>query len=186
MLVRLVLPPGFAFPTGWGWWLRPAKSAVVENHFEDVSEAPQGEMVATGTVNQRSPEAALVGDVASMSPEGSDGQLTEDRQFESSSVVAEARAGAAPTLSWNLLLMIGWACIVATRLGMLLTAALQVRVWVMRARPIVDPALSQLFADCQRRTGVRRRVQIRNSESCTTPLVVGFWRPVILLPAAVL
>ena len=28
IVVRLVLPPDFAFPTGWGWWLRPEQAAV--------------------------------------------------------------------------------------------------------------------------------------------------------------
>ena len=36
------------------------------------------------------------------------------------------------------------------------------------------------------RVGIRRRVELRNSESCTTPVVVGWSRPVILMPSLVL
>jgi beta-lactamase regulating signal transducer with metallopeptidase domain len=153
VLVRLLLPPDFAFPTGWGWWVRsdqasvsspapPPPPQVIPNHAADAAQhAP-----STGT---HEPTTSA-------------------------------------TLPFALILMIAWLGIVAARCGMLLTAALQVHVWVSRAQPILDPGLLDVLDECRDRVGVRRAVELRNSESCSTPLVVGVWRPVLLLPSAVL
>jgi len=153
IVVRLLAPPGLAFPTGWGWWLRPWQVAAS-------TDAPPG-----GALNRSSQEARA--------PE------------KPAAAVAASPAGPG-AVSWSVVLMIGWLGIVTARCGMLLTAALEVRVWVSRARPIVDPAVLRLLADSCHRVGVRRSVGLRNSESCATPLVVGVWRPVLLLPSAVL
>lgn len=155
VLVRLLLPPDFAFPTGWGWWFR--------------SE----------------PLAASLPAPASAPVQGNLLHATEGSPLASGSDKPEATV-ASTTLPIALILMIAWMGIVAARCGMLLTAALQVHVWVSRAHPILDPAFLELLDECRDRVGVRRRVELRNSESCSTPLVVGIWHPVLLLPAAVL
>jgi beta-lactamase regulating signal transducer with metallopeptidase domain len=154
IVVRLVLPPGFAFPTGWGWWLRPQQVAV----------SSETGPTAQPTDGLR-PQLDRLADTRGAAPASPEGR------------------GA---LSLSVLLMIGWLGIVAARCGMLLTAGLQLRVWVSRARPILDPTVLGLLEESRRRVGVRRTVQLRNSESCATPLVVGVWRPVLLLPSAVL
>jgi beta-lactamase regulating signal transducer with metallopeptidase domain len=82
--------------------------------------------------------------------------------------------------------MLGWLGIAAARLGMLLTAAVQVRVWARRADSIDDPRLWQMLDECRERMRVTKLVDLRNSEACSTPLVVGFRQPTILLPSAVL
>lgn len=152
VLVRLVLPPSLASPTGWSWWFRPP--SVTTQHLATPTVAP--------TNNQ--------GEIKSPSP----------------SSAPAAAPGGIETFSLSVLLMMGWLGIVAARFGMLLTAGLQVRVWVLRARPITDPKLLGLLRDSRQRVGIRRSVDLRNSESCATPLVVGVWRPVILLPSTVL
>ena len=154
IVVRLVLPPGFAFPTGWGWWLRPQHVAVS-------SESGPPAQPTDGLRRQL------------------------DRLADTSGADPASSEGRGP-LSLSVLLMIGWLGIVAARCGMLLTAGLQVRVWVSRARPILDPTVLGLLEESRRRVGVRRTVELRNSESCATPLVVGVLRPVLLLPSAVL
>ncbi len=157
VLLRLVVPTDFAFPTGWGWWLRPAQQTTVlasnVDHAEEVQVS--GQAGRTGNSSHVESEPAAV-------------------HSETSS------------LSWSVLLMLGWLGIVIARLGMLLTAALQIRVWVARARLIADEQLHRLLDDSCRRVGIRRTVRLRNSEACTTPLVVGNWRPVILLPSSVI
>jgi hypothetical protein len=71
-------------------------------------------------------------------------------------------------------------------LGFLAWGQVRVRKWVREAEPIDDPELYSLLEDCRERLGCRWLVELRNSESCTTPVVVGVRRPVILLPKQVL
>ncbi len=155
VLIRLVLPPDFAFPTGWGWWVRAEPTAVASSAAQPVT-LPQPESVNTPGSVPAAPSTVQPDSPASTS------------------------------VPVGMILMIAWLGIVAARCGMLFTAALQVRVWVSRARPILDPAMCELLEECRTRVGVRRRVELRNSEACSTPLVVGIWRPVLLLPSAVL
>ncbi len=154
VLVRLMLPPEFAFPTGWGWWVRTTRSDMVSDP-EPVS--PRAEIPAE-TPNDR---IGLAEDTPSPGPD-------------------------ADSMPIAMIAMIAWLGIVAARCGMLFTAALQVHVWVARAHLVFDPALLELLEDCRNRVGVRRKVELRNSEACSTPLVVGIWRPVLLLPSPVL
>ena len=156
VLVRLVLPPDFAFPTGWGWWIRGAPSVV---SFGDESPAP--------------------GSVPVVEPAG------EPLPVPKATEIAPATSSTS-TIPYRVILMIAWLGIVAARCGMLFTVWLQVHVWVSRAHLILDSELLALLEECRERVGVRRRVEVRNSEACSTPLVVGVWRPVLLLPAAVL
>ena len=154
VLVRLLLPPDFAFPTGWGWWIRTHQATA---------SSPNVPATSQQTLSHHTPQ---------------------DQPHTPSATPTESATSA--TVPFALILMIAWLGIVAARCGMLLTAALQVHVWVSRAKPILDPALVELLDDCRERVGVRRTVELRNSESCSTPLVVGVWRPVLLLPSAVL
>ncbi len=154
VLIRLMLPPGFAFPTGWGWWVRGAPTDVVSDL--DPATSAAGGPPAAPEVQSRPG--------GTVPPQASD----------------------SASLPVAMILMIAWLGIVAARCGMLFTAALQVHVWVSRARLILDPALLDLLENCRTRVGVRRKVELRNSEACSTPLVVGAWRPVLLLPAPVL
>lgn len=153
VLIRLVLPPDFAFPTGWGWWVR--------------SELATASSTAPPTVPLQTPVD------------------TPQAAHQPPNATQQESPGLA-SVPFGLVLMIAWLGIVAARCGMLLTAAIQVHVWVSRAHLILDPALLELLETCRDRVGVRRRVGLRNSEACSTPLVVGVWRPVLLLPSAVL
>jgi len=172
ILVRLLFPPGFALPTGWGWWLRPGRVAV----------APAGRPAALAPGEPR-------GQVDRLDHRFGQGRPTRSDEPSAASARSTATAPSVERprpLSLSLLLMIGWLGIVAARCVMLLAAGVHVRVWVSRARPITDPSLLGLLEQAGRRVGVRRPVGLRNSEACATPLVVGVWRPVVLLPSAVL
>ncbi len=221
VLVRLVVPPGLALPSGWGWWLRPSLESQVADlslddtpvdkqtrtipadgqpvvpldarsspridtpieqsrHSDAVSGAPTSDGTASNLVTAKN-EKDRPADGEQLE---SDDQVVSDNQASVNGAAASSTARS--SLSWSLLLMLAWLGIVVTRLGMLLMAMLQVRVWVARARLIVEPSLNCILAEACLRVGLRRRVELKNSEACTTPLVVGSFRPVILLPSSVL
>ena len=52
-----------------------------------------------------------------------------------------------------------------------------------RSRPIEDPDLRALMNELRRRMGCRRGVDLRESPDVACPAVVGWLRPVVLLPA---
>jgi beta-lactamase regulating signal transducer with metallopeptidase domain len=168
VLVRLVVPPSFAFPTGWGWWLRSSEEAVSRSPLDYHDHAPISDPIVESSLDSKFTVAP------------------KDATSETAAVVAPANDPTTQSLSWGLLLMLGWLGIVAARLGMLVTASLQVRYWVRRARAVEDPALLHLLQQCRQRVGVHHKIDLRNSEACATPLVVGIWRPVILLPTSVI
>lgn len=126
--------------------------------------------------------------VPSANPEGLDngGQV----------VVSDGRAAVAPksiqpsdTTSvarpFATILFLAWAGVLAARCGMLFTAWLQVRSWVVQSRPIDMAKLSRPWERARARAGVERAIDLRDSDACVTPLVVGVLRPTILLPSAI-
>ncbi len=211
VLVRLVLPPAFAFPTGWAFWLLPATGAartaesnssrvpVVnltsnpgDRHGSDaheirvVPDSPNPDEVSSTPDSSVKPTAADDGPPETLVAVESH-PLAEDEAS-----VAAVPAGSGQTMvaisarSWSSTLMLAWAGVAATLLGFLFFGSLRVRRWVREAEPIDDPDLYLLLEDCRQRLGITRLVELRNSETCTTPVVVGARRPVILLPKAVL
>jgi beta-lactamase regulating signal transducer with metallopeptidase domain len=177
VLVKLTLPPSLAAPTGFGWWLREGTDQVATNEpnvsskglvdpaFQDASEfTPLREVDTSGT----SPEHSSTSRSAIAVPT----PLTVN--------AASERAG------WAVAALIAWSAIVAARLAFLIHAAFQVRSWVTRALPIRSPRVQVLLESARTKVGWRGKVDLRNSESCVTPLVVGHWRPTILLPSTVL
>ena len=47
---------------------------------------------------------------------------------------------------------------------------------------IHDPGLNQLLLDCCQRVGVRTSIRLQESSLVDTPLLIGIWRPTILVP----
>jgi beta-lactamase regulating signal transducer with metallopeptidase domain len=179
-LLRLVVPPEFSCPTGWGWWLRPQWSAgVTALHLPESSRAE-----VVGNADAAQAPLPVDGSTATLATETQTVLLPGGQGYDQRESTEAAGAGKSDT-AWCLLLMLAWLGVVAARLGMLTTAALQVRVWVARAPLIQDAALWELATEACRRVGLRRPVELRNSDACATPLVVGWWRPVVLLPATV-
>ncbi|MFO0821079.1 MAG: M56 family metallopeptidase [Pirellulales bacterium] len=177
VLVKLALPPSFAAPTGFGWWLREGTDQVATNEpnvpstelvdpaFQDASQfAPmrEGERSGTSTAHSSTSRSATT---------------------NPSSLAVNA---ASERAGWAVALLIAWSAFVAARLALLIHAAIQVRSWVTRALPIRSPRMRVLLESARTKVGWRGAVDLRNSESCVTPLVVGYWRPTILLPSTVL
>jgi beta-lactamase regulating signal transducer with metallopeptidase domain len=196
VLVRLVLPPGFAFPTGWAYWVLPAASQS-----RPVSGEPRPEVARTagpsaGDVARESagtesttatPDAAQPAS-SSRAPIADNPRVADSRALPKGSAPGEKSATQPPrpAPSWASYVLLAWAGVAGTLLALLCGGSLRVRRWVREAEPIDDPVLYSLLEDCRERLGIRRLVELRNSEACTTPVVVGFRRPVILLPREVL
>jgi bla regulator protein BlaR1 len=196
VLVRLVLPPGFAFPTGWAFWVLPAPAQTRPVSSERRPELTQNEARSANPAPRESTGIEATGPAAS-APDTTDSPrelmaenpLVADNEYAApwradGEKVATESLRLAP--SWSSYLLLAWGGVAGTLLGLLFCGSLRVRRWVREAEPIDDPVLYSLLEDCRERLGIKRLVELRNSEACTTPVVVGFRRPVILLPREVL
>jgi len=193
VLVRLVLPPAFAFPTGWAFWLLPAagESRVVQP--VSPTNVPGEKAIARDDVQPAEREVERESTTAGSRDEPIVAADIVQPVAEETSVVTahvpdapELSKTAMPVRGWASYLMLAWAGVAGTLLALLFWGSLRVQRWVREAEPIDDPELYSLLADCSERLGITRLVELRNSEACTTPVVVGMRRPVILLPKEVL
>src|SRR5262249_18896951 len=175
VLVRLVLPPVFASPPGWPYWVLPAadssaptaaQSAALESSPEPrvrISERPEGVPENRG--------------LAPMEPEPAG---------QADATPPPVLAAAPQARSWAAYFMLAWGGIAGTLLVLLALGSHRVTRWVREAEPIDDPGLYASLEECRDRLAIGRLIELRNSQECTTPVVVGFRRPVILLPKSVL
>lgn len=88
-----------------------------------------------------------------------------------------------PFFPWLTTLWVLGASLLQLRLCL---AWLQAHVAIRRARPIASPEWTRLAASIGDRLGVTRAVRILESRAVCTPAVVGWLRPVILVPAGFL
>lgn len=194
VLLRLVLPPAFAFPTGWSFWVLPAAG---QSQATQPETAPDVAKTSPPVAQKTPPERIAVReDAAAAQPErlptipvvaADDGPVEEEPS--AGPAAADAVPAPTPALAVRTLssyLMLAWMGVAGTLLGLLFWGSVRVRRWVREAEPIDDPELYSLLQDCCEKLAITRLVELRNSESCTTPVVVGVRRPVILLPKEVL
>ena len=179
VLLRMVLPPAFAFPTGWGWWLRDGNEKEVATiHKPSVS------------TNQNA--SALKSDNTTAAPTELAAQqqtlpLTQDEPVEPADLKTVSVGPAIPqsTQSIQLILMLCWAGVATALLAMLARGQWLTWQWVRKAQKCDDERLSRIMERCCKRLAIKRPIGLRDSEACSTPLVVGLFRPIILLPSSV-
>jgi len=158
VLVKLLLPPSLALPTGAGYWLGrylPAAPAVSPPAAPAISLAlpayvpPLPEVIPMPV---GAPEMAVAG-----------------REIV--------------PLQWPGLLLLGWVAGV-----LLLSTFVWWRVaWVRRSLHRSHPARQQmvdLLEECRAKLGITTPVTLRLTDDIRSPAVCGFARPVILLPTA--
>jgi beta-lactamase regulating signal transducer with metallopeptidase domain len=199
VLVRLVLPPGLALPTGWASWsetpttylagqfdsvMTPDGSAPDAAHKPNATpsaeRASSSETTTTGPARPADPTALGAEHSTTSAPvvplaNGANSTAASE-SFSWTRAWGWLRANARP---W---LMFAWAGVSATLFVLLIIGAMRTAAWVRKATRIEDPRLLYLIDRWKKRLGMSRPIELKNSYDCTTPLVVGFLKPVILLP----
>lgn len=89
--------------------------------------------------------------------------------------------GPSAAAPWLALVWLGGAALLLVRFGLHLRRAARM---ADRAEAVGDRRLLDLLAEARARVGVRRPTRLAVSEEISTPVLVGWRRPVILLPAA--
>jgi len=159
LVVKLVLPASFTLPTGIGYWLG--------DYF------PSGASIAK-FIPQTQEAAPMIIDVP---------------QWYSLETLAANKTVPAgiklESISWQGLIFSGWV------LGMLVLSVLVVRRFyyvrrlISNSRPANERSL-ELLDECRRRIGISRDIELRLTADKLSPAVCGLFKPVILVPAALL
>ncbi len=155
VLVKLVLPPSLALPTGVTYWLGKYLPAVSVPAVPAVSVAPPGLFDPLGDI-----VAAPAG----------------------AAEIAVASRDIIP-LQWPGLPLLGWIAGVTLLSALVLQRVVSVRRSLYRSRP-PGRHMVTLLEECRADLGIAAQVTLRLTNEMRSPCVCGFARPVILLPAA--
>jgi len=174
LLVKLVLPPTLALPTGIGYWIGHTDSMiqVVQRLQPWVSGRNTPVELDTNTVKT---SAAEQGKKPLLPAETSSNREAETAPLDRS------RGG----YSFQFVLMILW---VAGMVSMLFLTYSRHKVltWGYRDSKPAGPELRRLLESCQKQLSFNRKIGIEVVEEKISPSVVGFFRPVIYLPEVLL
>jgi beta-lactamase regulating signal transducer with metallopeptidase domain len=166
VLVKLVLPPDLAFPSGPGYWMQ-WHTAVTE------ATVPAGSSTAavSYTVPSQLADEQASGPAATMT-------------IEKAMPVASAGAGRIH-LEWAGLAYIVWVCGVTALSVHTVRRMLFVRKLVQAAEPASE-RMQEEVNSLAARMGLRGRVELKVTGEPISAAVCGIVRPVVLVPGAVL
>ena len=162
VLVKLVLPPTLSLPTGVGYWTAdhlPAALSVSSRPFDAPGLGHMG-------IFLEEPHAAPSGDHTEEAP-----------------LVAATDTPVTP-LTWQAILFVIWLAGVLAFLALLIQRARFVRALIIASTP-ATAEFAGVLEQCRRQIGIRVNTGLRISETVSSPAVCGFFRPIILIPAAV-
>jgi beta-lactamase regulating signal transducer with metallopeptidase domain len=168
VLVKLVLPPTLALPTGIGYWLGNRPSAVAPEL--------QGSPETVGFELARPPRPE---------PLQPSNEIPESRlpaqAGESEGLITPA-ASSLPPVTWQAILFLFWVGGVVAFAALLAQRLRFVKGLVAASTP-AGPELLGLLEQCRGQIGVRREVALRMLDTLPSPAVCGLRRPTILMPA---
>jgi beta-lactamase regulating signal transducer with metallopeptidase domain len=177
VLAKLLLPPSFSSPTGVAYWVGgklPTLSGPIEPLADESSTLS---LPADGTAVFSEPR----GLDACPSVRDASEELPAAR---ADNTVLQATPHA-PLLTWQALVLLGWAVVVIVMAVLLGQRALFVHRLVAQSRA-PGPEIVELLGQCARRMGVRTDLTVKLSPLSASPSVCGLRRPVILVPEEML
>jgi len=167
VFVKLVLPASLAMPTGIGYWLadyRPGETSITSTSV--IESLPE--------IRQAMPAAVAV-------PAEEEVATTIETAVKET-VLAEVKL---EPICWQGLVFLGWV------VGMLvLSALLAQRAWFVKGLIAQSRAakgrLLDTLEECRCQIGIGREIELRLSDNTLSPAVCGLFKPMILMPAALL
>ncbi len=171
VLVKLILPPTLALPTGIGYWLGDRLSAVFPvadrgaqlTGFEPAGQPP-------------SPRSPLSGDTLQVQP--------PTRASATDASLVPPAAGITPVTRQGLLFFL-WLVGVLVFAALLVQRVRFVRGLIAFSLP-ADGRFQHLAEECGTQMGIRRKIELRVSGTMSSPALCGLLRPVVLVPARIL
>jgi beta-lactamase regulating signal transducer with metallopeptidase domain len=195
-VLALLLLPLFSLLPGWAVRGLPDVRARIENSLRTELDGP-------GVLSQRwsAPATELVrtdgagpdaDPLRVWRPIQTSGPVSQNavawlRRDEPAHAVQEAAdrsfVGELRRLSWPVWTFLLWELGALVVLAVHLIGVLRLRGLENGARPVDDPAWSQLLTELCATLGLRRRPRLLTSSRAAAPMTWGYWRPAIVLPA---
>ena len=173
VLVKLVLPPSLALPSGLGYWLSPAAKPAEASPASTRAPAPVVPTVPTPAVVWAAPEG-----IEAPLPQAT----AEPTGMPERVLLAGAGSKARPAvLSWQ------GGCLALWVAGVFALGICVIR----RSREVsrltgtsqnAPAELQQILGACRGQLGVRRHITLKLVASSGSPAVCGFFKPAIVVP----
>jgi beta-lactamase regulating signal transducer with metallopeptidase domain len=160
LFVKLVLPASFTLPTGIGYWLGdylPSEASIAKF-------VPQTEEAVPVAINI--PKGYIFLEPPMMNETAATGIELEP-------------------ICWQGLVFLGWLVGMLVLLVLLVRRICFVRGLIAQSRPANERSL-EMLDECCCRIGIRRNIELRLSGNTLSPAVCGLFKPIIIIPAALL
>jgi len=182
VLAKLLVPPSLSSPTGLAYWIGD-KLPSLPRQAEPVTPEPQAmlKQVTPVVVQPATPGLSDTRPIMAIAPYEPTPMAAENPNV----TAAIASAPPSPPITWQAVVLLGWAVVVLVMTVLLIQRAVFVRRLVAQSES-APATLVDLLAQCRRRIAVGAEIGIRLSGVSVSPSVCGLWRPVILVPNAML
>jgi len=171
VLVKLVLPPSLALPTGIGYWLGDRLPAAFP-----VSDRA-GHTTGLDPANQYpSPGSPLSRETPQVQP--------PTKASEKEGSIAPAVSGMTP-ITWQGILFLLWFVGVLVFAALLVQRLRFVKGLIAFSSP-TDTRFKTIMEECGRQVGIHREIGLRASDTMSSPAICGLLKPIVLVPARIL
>ncbi len=177
VFIKLILPPTLSLPTGVGNWLGEyftTNSIVAEQQFDIEYNEP---VIISSTQQPTRPVEKPPVQVAPA--------LSESITSVSSDIPVISAGTALNTLTWQGIVFMLWLVGVLVIAVLLIQRVFFVRGLIAQSEPAKN-RLAHTLDNCREKVGIRRDIQLKLSHNVTSPAVCGLFRPVILVPKAII
>ncbi|MEW6354875.1 MAG: M56 family metallopeptidase [Planctomycetota bacterium] len=169
VLLKLCLPPTFAFPTGLGYWVSLDRAPFAVEEFQSA----------------RTPSGGRSGpDEPAMVPSPTALELAESGGVHPPPPGGTGHSGGTD-FPWLQALLAAWIGGMGVLAATGLLMFLKMRQTLQSASPVTAPRILTSFREARRVLGVKHDVPILSQTGLSSPILVGLFRPRIILPAEV-
>jgi len=171
VFVKLILPPTLSLPTGIGYWYGyylSANSPVLQQVSNVVRPEPAGTLAPE--------DFALAAEI----PQDQPSQINPQIAAPVTSGVSGLNA-----ITWQAFVFLLWLVGVLVISVLLIQRMLFVKGLIAQSEPAKN-RLPDMLNQCRRKVGIRRNIKLRLSNNISCPAVCGLFKPVILIPTALL
>ncbi len=171
VFMKLILPPSLSLPTGLGYWrgkILPASMVVPEQ---------------SSAMAQPEPSALPVFEDKPLPAEA-----LPIQSFQTATEPTSPPTPIVPRLNaitWQTVVFVLWLVGVIAFSVLLIQRILYVRRLIVQSEP-AENRFTEMLNRCRERVGIRLPVAMRLSNDISSPAVCGFFKPVILMPTALI
>jgi len=182
VLLKCVTPPIWSSPSGVFCWLQRSDGSAAN---QSASELPMPQFSAapnaSSVLTENEADAVVVQVAAQPMPQPDPGLLAISEAGPSPARPPDQRSVLPSLLLGGLILWLA-GCVV-------FAAATMIRLWscwrkLRAAGAVSDPNLEAVLSSLRQQFGIRRTVRLWITPSHVGPAVVGLWRPLVIVPAA--